>query len=112
MDSVHAIAHASPPQSGRRRRPGKKEQQLLLAQAINGMSELERLVLGLRCLEAIRPRQIAAMLDLTEERVESLVESGTRLIEKHLLEARDGVAPVPASASVRSANGANGGGRH
>ncbi len=113
MNSVHALAQtAGQPQGGRRRRLGKEEERRVLARAINEMSEIERLVLGLRCLEAVRPRQIAAMLDLTEEKVQSLVEDGMRLIQSHLLEARNGGGLAAAAASSHPGNGRNGGRQH
>ncbi len=112
MDLVQSVAQAAGPRSrtaGGRRRHAKGEQRLMLAEAINELSETERLVLGMRCLEAVRPHQIALLLDQPEEKINALLESGMRVVREHLTEARS--APSPRAGSPSTARVRCGGGR-
>jgi DNA-directed RNA polymerase specialized sigma24 family protein len=100
MDLVQAVMQSVSPQSrsSGARRLRKEQRRQLLAEAINGLSETERLVLGMRCLESVRPRQIAAVLELREEKIHELLENGMRRIQAHLSAA---TGPADAARPVR-----------
>jgi RNA polymerase sigma factor (sigma-70 family) len=106
MDLVQAVTHSAGPlpgSAGRRRRLAREEQREVLAEAINELSETERLVLGMRCLESVRPRQIAVLLEMSEEKVNALLQSGLRVIQEHVAVARS--APPPLKKESGSARG-------
>jgi DNA-directed RNA polymerase specialized sigma24 family protein len=52
---------------------GRKEERRLLAEAIDRLPEVPRLVLSLRYYEAVRPKDIAAVLGLREEEVREIL---------------------------------------
>jgi DNA-directed RNA polymerase specialized sigma24 family protein len=73
MLSVHALMQESQVAHKSGGHLGRKEEQRLVAAAIDRLPETARLVLGLRYYEAVRPPQIAAALGMPEDDVRGLL---------------------------------------
>ena len=63
---------------------GRRQEQRLLAEAIQALPERCREVLFLRKIQGLSQREIAARLGITENTVESLVSRGLRRCANHL----------------------------
>jgi len=73
MLSVHSLMQEAKVAPRERARLGRKEERRMMAEAIEDLPELDRLILGLRYYESVRPAQIAAVLGLPEDEVRRLL---------------------------------------
>ena len=89
--------------SRRRTTAGREEERRRLAAAIQELPELGRLALALRHHESLRPRQVAAVIGLSEEETLQLLSESVRAVAEILRRAEIGDASRdPAGASRRA----------
>jgi DNA-directed RNA polymerase specialized sigma24 family protein len=83
----------------RRSPAAREEERRRLGAAMQELPEIQRLALALRYFESARPRQIAVVLGVTEERLESILADAVREVAEIL---RRPEAAAPAVARSRS----------
>ena len=87
MLSVQALmqeAHVRPERTRGDRRLSRGEERRVMATLIDELPETARLVLGLRYCEALRPRQIATVLGLSEEEIRKVLSEALLAVESRL----------------------------
>jgi DNA-directed RNA polymerase specialized sigma24 family protein len=82
----------------RRSLAAREDERRRLAAAMQELSETPRLALALRYFESARPRQIAVVLGISEERIEAILADAVREVAEIL---RRPEASGPAAAATR-----------
>ncbi len=78
----------------RRNSPAREEEQRRLREAMQDLAETPRLVLALRYFESARPQQIALLLDIPEERIDSILTSAVHDVTEFLRRAESTTPPA------------------
>jgi DNA-directed RNA polymerase specialized sigma24 family protein len=83
MLSVASLIQGTTPGTARRARrslAAREEERRRLHAAMQELAETPRLALALRYYESARPRQIAAVLGISEERIEAVLTAAVRQV--------------------------------
>ena len=102
MLSVASLFQGTVPGSARHARrslAAREEERRRLSAAMQELSETPRLALALRYFESARPRQIAVVLGISEERIEAILADAVREVAEIL---RRPEASVVAAAKPRT----------
>jgi DNA-directed RNA polymerase specialized sigma24 family protein len=98
MLSVASLFQGSAPGNARRARrslAAREEEQRRLRAAMQELSETPRLALALRYFESARPRQIAAVLGIPEDRIDAILADAVQEVAE-ILRRPEAPAPEPA----------------
>lgn len=101
MLSVASFFQGTAPGSARRVRrnlAAREEEQRRLGAAMQELPETSRLALALRYFESARPRQIALVLGISEERIEAVLADAVQEVTEIL---RRPEVATPAASSAR-----------
>jgi DNA-directed RNA polymerase specialized sigma24 family protein len=103
MLSVASLFQGTAPGGARRVRrslAAREEERRRLSAAMQELPEASRLALALRYFESARPRQIAVVLGISEERIEAILADAVREVAE-ILRRSEVVTPVASSPRPR-----------
>ena len=104
MLSVASLFHGAVPGSARpaRRNPAaREEERRRVSAAMQELPETSRVALALRYFESARPRQIAVVLGISEERIEAILGEAVRDVAE-ILRRPDVVTPAASGPRPRA----------